>query len=158
VAAVMRAHDLGQATVLTQEILRAWGLTTLPQLVRRANAVPLPDFSQLFPLVLLAAGAGDRFAQEVLTMAGGELARLCHIVISRLWSPGQPVRVAIGGGVLTHSALVRQAFLAGLRREQDNVCLSFRPNQPALGALALARAVASAGAVDVNPLAGSRPR
>jgi hypothetical protein len=91
-------------------------------------------------------------------MAGGELARLCHVVISRLWTPGQAVRVATGGGVLTNSALVRRAFLAGLRRELDNVRLSFRPNRPALGALVLARAVASAAEVSANPLAGSRPR
>ncbi len=142
VTEVMRAHDSGQPTSLADHILGAWKITGLPDLVRQANATPPPDFSQLFLAVVSAASAGDVLAREVLARAGHELARLCELVIKRLWSPRQQVRVALGGGVFAHAPLVRLAFFAALRKTTPNACLSFRITDPAAGALKLARKAA----------------
>ena len=115
VAAVVRAHDNGRATALTRAVFRTWGAETLSDAVQVANASPGPDYAKLFPTVLAAAQVADTLARQVLEEAGRELAMLASTVIRRLWSPGQQVRVAIGGSVFRHAGPVRQAFLFHLR-------------------------------------------
>jgi N-acetylglucosamine kinase-like BadF-type ATPase len=142
VAAVVRAHDNGQATALTRAVFRTWGVDTLSDAVEVANASPGPDYAKLFPTVLAAAQVADALARQVLAEAGRELAALASTVIRRLWGPGQQVRVAIGGSVFRHSGSVRQAFVSHLRGEHPEACVSFGMVNPAEGALSLARKMA----------------
>jgi N-acetylglucosamine kinase-like BadF-type ATPase len=117
----------------------AWRASTIPDLVRAANAVPPPDFAQLLPRVLPAADAGDEVARGVLEHAGMELAALAHTAIRRLWPEDKEARVALAGGVFAHSAVVRLAFVHALRRVCPGARVSFKIVEPALGALAMAR-------------------
>ncbi len=139
VAAMVRAHDNGQSTALTCAVFREWGVENLADAVQAANASPGPDYARLFPAVLAAAQGGDMPARQVLLNAGTELAALAAMVMRRLWSPGQQVRVAIGGSVFHHACLVRQAFLSHLRGDYPEACVSFGMVDPAAGALSLAR-------------------
>jgi N-acetylglucosamine kinase-like BadF-type ATPase len=144
VATMVRAHDNGESTALTRAIFREWGVETLSDALQVANASPGPDYARLFPAVLAAEQIADPLARQVLGDSGRELAILAATVIRRLWSPGQQVRVAIGGSIFRHAGAVRQAFLFHLRREHPEVCVSFGMVNPAEGALSLARKMAIA--------------
>jgi len=146
VSKVLSARDSGLQTALTAACLDALGLTSMPELVLRANATPPLDFASLFPVVLACADQNDAVARNLLLEAGAHLARLCASVMRTLWPPEAAVRVAIGGGVFANSALVRQALLEQLRSQCPNACISFRIVDPAQGALALARRTALASA------------
>jgi N-acetylglucosamine kinase-like BadF-type ATPase len=136
---MFRAHDNGEPTALTDAIFREWGVNDLSEAVQVANASPGPDYARLFPAVLEASQVADAPARRVLKEAGQQLAGLASIVIRQLWMPGQQVRVAIGGSVLRHAAVVRQAFFSHLRREYPEACVSFGQVDAAEGALSLAR-------------------
>jgi glucosamine kinase len=139
VMAVMRAHDEGVGSTLFKVISQAWGITTLGDLVRAANATPPPNFADLFAPILAAAEAGDVSARTVLTQAGAELAGLAKIVISRIFEDEPNVRVAMSGGVFRNSALVRQVFYNSLRSEYPNAAVGSSVVEPAKGALEIAR-------------------
>jgi glucosamine kinase len=139
ITAIYRAHDEGEQTRLVPDVLNFWKISSLNDLVRAANASPAPDFSGLFPIVLEVADAGDAIARSVLTQAGVELARLVKLVIRRLFAEPGSVPVAMTGGVLRQSALVRQVFYNSLRSEFPNASLNSTVIEPVKGALELAR-------------------
>lgn len=139
VAAAMRAHDLGENSVLISSIMNTWHLGSRDDVVRAANAVPPPDFAELFPLVLAAAAGGDSRASEILTSAAMELAQLARIVAERLWRGQLAFRVAITGGVFQNSPLVRQVFGNSLRSLHPQAQIEPKIVEPAQGALWLAR-------------------
>jgi N-acetylglucosamine kinase-like BadF-type ATPase len=105
VSAVMHEFDENEAApaALYQNILRAWNLNSLDELIRKANS-PAANFSTLCPHILAAAEAGDPIAHTLVTQAGSELARLANTVIGRLGLHPDPVPVAMSGGVFRNSA------------------------------------------------------
>jgi N-acetylglucosamine kinase-like BadF-type ATPase len=139
VAEAMRAHDLGENSVLISSIMNTWHLGSRDEVVRAANAIPPPDFAELLPQVLAAAASGDSRANEILTQAGTELAQLARIVAERLWRAQQPFRVALAGGVFQNSPLVRQVFSNSLRSLHPQAEIDAKVVEPAQGALWLAR-------------------
>jgi N-acetylglucosamine kinase-like BadF-type ATPase len=139
ITAIYRAHDEGEQTRLLPDVSKFWKVSSLNDLVRAANASPPPDFSSLFPIVLVVADAGDAIARSVLTQAGTELARLVKLVIRRLFAEQDSVPVAMTGGVLRQSALVRQVFYNSLRSEYPNAGVNSTVVEPVNGALELAR-------------------
>jgi N-acetylglucosamine kinase-like BadF-type ATPase len=142
VARTLAARDRGEPTIL--DGLIAETLQIQPsELVKKANAVPAPDFASLFPAVLRAAEAGDAIAVGVLNVAGAELAKLTVVVILRLWEQDKPVRVGMVGGVFANSEIVRTEFASRLRANCRWVEVLPEVVDPLLGALSLARKSAS---------------
>ncbi|HEV2114744.1 MAG TPA: BadF/BadG/BcrA/BcrD ATPase family protein [Terriglobales bacterium] len=139
VSAAMRAHDLGENTVLISSIMNTWHLGSRDDVVRAANAIPPPDFAELLPQVLAAATGGDSRANEILTQAATELAQLARIVADRLWPGLQAFPVAFAGGVFQNSLLVRQVFSNSLRSLHPQAEIESKVVEPAQGALWLAR-------------------
>jgi glucosamine kinase len=140
VSAAMRAHDAGETTLLVSSILNTWHLGTRDDVVRFANSMPPPDFAALFPAVLAVSQEGDAVAGEILMKAGSELAQLAKIVVRCLWPSHDPaLRVALAGGVLRSSSLVRQVFSNSLRSEFARVELRPGMIDAVYGALAMAR-------------------
>jgi len=139
VSAVMRACDEGQRPVLRDSLMKAWRVDTPEQMIVAANATPPADFAGLFPMVVSAAESGDSVAHNVLAQAGAELAKLCKIVIARLFREGEEVRVAMSGGVFRNATLVRRVFYNNLRLTYPNVVPSEDVVDPVKGALELAR-------------------
>ncbi|HKW25125.1 MAG TPA: BadF/BadG/BcrA/BcrD ATPase family protein [Terriglobales bacterium] len=139
VAGAMRAHDLGENSVLISSIMNTWHLGARDDVVRVANAIPPPDFAELLPQVLAAAASGDSRANEILTQAATELAQLARIVAERLWRTKQGFRVAPAGGVFQNSPLVRQVFSNSLRSVHPEAEIDAKVVEPAQGALWLAR-------------------
>lgn len=141
IAAIMRAHDSARDTTLSDRIAREWKLRSREELLARANATPEPDFAALFPVVQQAAAARDEVALQIVKRAGEELAQLTLAVLRRLWSPGDPVRVAVAGGVFANSSHVRTSFYAALHSEWPKTAVTFKISEPVVGALWMARKV-----------------
>jgi N-acetylglucosamine kinase-like BadF-type ATPase len=139
VSAVLGAKDAGDDPPLLATILNLWKLTSLDELVRRANASPPPDFSSLFRVVLVAADAGDPLAKHVLHRAATELAALARNVIRRLFGDAYSVPVAMSGGVFRQSELVREVFSNKLIAEFPQTSIHPIVVEPVRGALELAR-------------------
>ena len=146
VSAVLRSADLGvgapgspappQDSTLLTALLKAWGVHSLADLARAANAIPPPDFAKLFPAV---AASSDDLAAEVLTRAGRELAELAAIVLRRLFAEAVFVPVAMTGGVFRHAALVREVFYNELCALDPRAQVNQQVVEPVEGALRLAR-------------------
>jgi len=143
VAAIFHARDAGTDTDLAERVLRAWQLPDLEQLVRRANAVPPPDFGALLTDVVEAANAGDAFARTVIDRAGRVLALLVKMAADRAFppevTPHKLIQVAMSGGVFAHTPNVREAFGESLRALLPQATVLPELCDPVLGALRLAR-------------------
>jgi glucosamine kinase len=147
VSTAVRAHDEadGKTPPLLDRIMKTWGVSTHDQLVLAAHADPPPNFSELGPIVLSAAAAGDTFATAVLTQAGNELAILADIVIRHLFQNenATTIPVAMSGGVFRNSELVRQGFYNNLRLRDPRVSVNTTVVEPVRGALEMARRMAA---------------
>ena len=139
VSAVLSAKDAGEDPPLLGEILKLWKISTIDELVRRANASPTPDFASLFPTVLKAAEARQEPAVKVLHMAGTALAALVTNVIGRLFADVKDVPVAMSGGVFRQSELVRKVFYNDVVAAHPHTRTKAEVVDPVEGALALAR-------------------
>lgn len=133
------AAELNESS-LVKGFYRSWGVGSLLDLARAANAVPPPDFAALFPTV---ASSTDETARQVLRNAGRELAEVAAVVIGRLFGQGEAtVPVAMTGGVFRHAEIVRQVFYNELRKLEPRAQVSPKVVDPVEGALRIARRVA----------------
>jgi glucosamine kinase len=177
VTAVLRAKDSGEispeskgdvASALLAALMKAWSVASLDDFLRAANSTPPPNFAALFPELLTAVQVNDVLAQQILTQAGHELARLAGIVVRRLHAgitPGSesseghlsesrvadtPVRLAMAGGVFRHAPRVREVFYNEVRKLHPCVQVNPQIAEPVDGALRMARRAAS-------PIRGTQP-
>src|SRR5262249_45426377 len=136
VMAALRAYDTGGDNSLLPIIARSWKVAP-EEVVRAANAAE-PRFSELAGAIAEAAQAGDSVARDITDRAGKALASLGAAVIHRLWPKGGVVPVALAGGVLQGSTLVRQSFKEAMRVQNPQAAVSFAYVRPVLGALEIA--------------------
>jgi glucosamine kinase len=141
ISAIVNAHDRGRETALTAMVLQAWKITTLDELVQRANATPPPDFPRLFPIVLRAADEADSSARDLLTDSGARLASLVTTVVRRLEpnAAAATLPVAMTGSVFRQSAFVREVFYNELQKSFPGIEVREDLADPVEGALARAR-------------------
>jgi N-acetylglucosamine kinase-like BadF-type ATPase len=136
VAEALRSFDFGKSNGLLSTIADCWKVAP-EEVIRLANASE-PRFPELAGPVVEAAERGDAQARAIAERAGKALAGLASAVIHRLWPNGGIVPVALAGGVLQGSALVRQAFRDEMRIQQPQAAVSFAYVRPVLGALEIA--------------------
>jgi glucosamine kinase len=136
VVSALHAYDLGSNDGMLSLVARAWKVAP-EEVVRVANAAE-PQFAELSALVAAAAERGDVAAVDIIHRAGQALAVLGNAVIRRLWPQGGVVPVALAGGVLQGSTLVRSAFKDAMRSVYPQAALSFAVVRPVLGALEIA--------------------
>ena len=136
VAEALRGFDFGKNNGLLAMIAECWKVA--PEEVIRLANVSEPHFSELVGPVVSAAENGDAQARDIAERAGKALAGLASAVIHRLWPQGGIVPVALSGGVLQGSALVRQTFKEEMRIQQPQAAVSFAYVRPVLGALEIA--------------------
>ena len=136
VTAALHAFDFGNTNGLLATIAECWKVAP-EEVIRMANASE-PRFSELAGPVVEAAEQGDAPARAITERAGRALACLASAVIKRLWPSGGVVPVALAGGVLQGSPLVRQAFKEAMKAEQPQAAISFAFVRPVLGALEIA--------------------
>jgi N-acetylglucosamine kinase-like BadF-type ATPase len=147
ISAILQVHDEGEETALTAMALRAWNLTTIDELVQKANSLPPPDFPRLFPAVLRAAEQSDATALKLLDDAAIHLTNLSTMVIRRLAAQPPYAPVAMTGSVFRKSADIRRVFYNALQKNFPGIEVRSNLVDPVEGALALARkaGVTSAG-------------
>jgi len=136
VTEALRLFDTGKSDGLLATIADAWKVSP-EEVIRLANASE-PRFPELAGPVVNAAERGDVHARDITERAGKALAGLAVAVIRRLWPSGGIVPVALAGGVLQGSALVRQAFKEAMRVLEPQAAVSFAYVRPVLGALEIA--------------------
>jgi N-acetylglucosamine kinase-like BadF-type ATPase len=136
VTAALHAFDFGESNGLLATIADCWKVAP-EEVIRLANSSE-PRFPELAGPVVSAAEQGDASARAITDRAGRALAGLASAVINRLWPDGGIVPVALAGGVLQGSPLVRQAFREAMKTEQPQAAVSFAFVRPVLGALEIA--------------------
>lgn len=136
VTEALRSFDLGKNNGLLSTIAECWKVA--PEEVIRMGNASEPRFPELAGAVVNAAEHGDAQARAIAERAGKALAGLASAVIQRLWPQGGIVPVALSGGVLQGSGLVRQSFKEMMRIQQPQAAVSFAYVRPVLGALEIA--------------------
>lgn len=136
VIAALQEYDRGIVDGLMSVIAQCWNIPP-ENVVRVANASE-PRFAELAGMITTAAEKGNPLAQEVVQRAGESLAQLAHAVIGRLWPEGGVVPVALAGGVLQSSSIVRHSFREAMKRLRPEAAVSFAYVRPVLGALEIA--------------------
>lgn len=129
---------------LLSQLKAVWNVNTLAEFVNKSNSTS--DFAVLLPAILAATDGGDGLAQNVLTQAGRELARLAALVADKLFpeSNGVEIPLAMVGGVFCYSAQVRHIFKQELARSHARVKINPDVIEPVSGALQMARTGATA--------------
>ncbi|HEY3366852.1 MAG TPA: BadF/BadG/BcrA/BcrD ATPase family protein [Symbiobacteriaceae bacterium] len=144
-AALAALDGTGLPTRLGERIMDAWQLERLNQVVNRVYQ-DLPrarvDIAGLVPLVMAAAAEGDAVATAILVKAGRDLGHTATVVLERLALPsGLPRLVAVTGGVVTGSAVVRGAMSAAVFEWLPEARVTDCLRSPAEGAVAMAAAL-----------------
>jgi glucosamine kinase len=113
----LNAYDREEPTQVLDAVGRAWGTTTIEELVNLGDSTPGPDFAALAPLISELAEAGDAVALGVLKQAAVDLVNFVLLVRAKLRRKHrltEEIPVAWIGSVVGKARLVREAFLAGL--------------------------------------------
>jgi glucosamine kinase len=152
VAAAFRSLDNGRATVLIGHIMDEWQLPSREHLIAAANGKPTPNFAELAPAVFKAALEGDAIAQELLSEAGAELAKLAKVVIRRLWQRRSDVHVTAVGGVFANSSLVYKVFENSILSELPGTVVRMLMEDPVEGAIFRAEQLLATAKADEEPL------
>lgn len=137
VTVALREQDRGGRNGLLSTIAAAWKVKP-EEVVLLANLCAKDRFAELAQPVMAAAEKGDASAKTIAGRAGQELAALASAVIGKLWPEGGAIRVALSGGVVQGSPLVRQAFRDEMRNRHPDAGVSFAVVRPVLGALEIA--------------------
>jgi glucosamine kinase len=117
ILAVLRDLDrTGDDSSLGKQTLRQLGCSGWPEVRQRASTAASEIFPRVFPVVAVAADAGDKTARTLLTEAARDLAALVKIVVVRLELTKVDFLLAKTGGTLGRSAFF-DAQLDELLRE-----------------------------------------
>ena len=146
-AAVLE-HDEHGRSALLDAILAHWGLASFQALVEFANRSPAPDVSQLSPIVVGFAEAGDQAALGVLEREAVEMAHLAAVVArqvrggsdGRSGRIGGQARLAFAGSIMEHVPLMRDRIVSLVRQELPGTDEVPGVAEPVRGALWRARA------------------
>lgn len=137
--AVSRARDgRSPATPLQQRILAATRSSDFDELVRWATTASPAEVAALAPFVLEVAAAGDVVARGITDYAARELSQLVICLLPLFATDGEPMPVALTGGLLDLDTALRRMVLEKLT-DQEGVTPVDRPIDSVLGALAMAR-------------------
>lgn len=141
-AAVLEYDEHGRSALL-DAILAQWQLAGFQQLVDFANRFPSPDVSQLSPIVVSFANAGDPVALGVLEREAVEMAHLAIVVARQVRSSSDgrsQAHLAFAGSIMEHVPLMRERIAALVRQELPGTEQLPGVAEPVRGALWRARA------------------
>lgn len=119
---VLRAKDAGLRVPILDRTLELWKVPDANEMINVAQAGA--DFSQLAPLVVACAEAGDPTAIEVLERGGRLLAEDAAEAFRqvRQLEPDQPMPgIAFIGGILGRVTMVRESMVRALRESLPTV-------------------------------------
>lgn len=158
-AAVVRAADRrGPATALTALVLRHAGAERIDQLVRHVHTRPdrRPFITAMAGLVARADADGDAVAGEILRAATDELALAARSVIEQLGMRGDRFHVVLSGGLFKMAPVMASLVAARVTDLAPKATTGLLTDEPALGAVRLARRAAD-GRLRLPVYAGAPP-
>jgi N-acetylglucosamine kinase-like BadF-type ATPase len=139
-AAAQAADGRGNAHALLAATLDMWELEQpfdlIPFVYNQSD--PRARLSELPLLVGQLAAEGDETAHTILTTAGEELAAAV-IAVARQLTMAAPLPLALSGSMILNTALLREALCAALDARGFHAEPITPVEEPALGALRLAR-------------------
>jgi len=148
-AIIAALHDFDGRGPFTQLAARLRKALRIPDMTRVVLLPLTPQkIAGLFPLVLDSARRRDFVAQRLCEEAGRDLADLAIALLKRLGWLRRAVPVVCAGGVFRASPRVRRSFAFHLHRRAPNARILLHRQPPVLGALALARKLATSQAED----------
>jgi N-acetylmuramic acid 6-phosphate etherase len=139
-AACRAVDQCGPQTVMVDNFVEKMGLPGPPDLIPAVyrGAWDRAALASLAPLVLQAAAEGDEVAVRVVSKQAEELARTAAAAVTNNGMPTS-LPLALTGGVVLRSELYRSKFLAALRGFGVNPNPVTPVEDPALGAIVMAR-------------------
>jgi N-acetylglucosamine kinase-like BadF-type ATPase len=141
-AATQQADGRGPPTILLPRLLSRFELTEPRELVTilyDGHPARRTALAELAPLVTAAAAEGDDVAKQIASDAAADLARLVTATCIQLKLSSSSYPLAITGGVLCNSPLMRKCLKASLEEQghlPEEITLV---EQPVQGAVELAR-------------------
>jgi glucosamine kinase len=138
----LRAHDFQQPTMILEKVMRFWSAKTLGDVTSIGNETPLPDFSQLAPLIVECAESGDAVALDILRLGGQLLGENAVHAVRRLRAlePDAPLPgIAYVGGIIKGVAFVRESMIETIHRALPTITVLPEAVDPVMGALWRAR-------------------
>jgi N-acetylglucosamine kinase len=146
-AIVAALHDFDGRGPFTQLAARLRKTLRIPDMTRVVLLPLTPQkIAGLFPLVLESARRRDFVAQKLCDEAGRDLADLAVALLRRWGWLHRTVPVVCAGGVFRASPRIRRSFAYHLHRRAPNARIHLHRQPPVLGALALARELATSQA------------
>jgi len=152
VKAALRAADgRAEETELTRYIIEYFEVNQPMDVVNslydyKMTPARLAGFA---PFVIRAAEVGDIVADRILHEAAHELVSLAAAVTEALFNRDEDLDVVTAGGVLTGSAVIRQAFATEMSLQYPSARTCQPKHEPAFGACLLA--LRSLGLTDFKP-------
>jgi len=140
--AALRAYDFQQPTMILESVMTFWSAATLGDIANIANEKPGPDFSQLSPVIVECAEAGDGVALDILQWGGRLLGECATHAVRRLRAlePDAPLPgIAFVGSVIENVAYIRESMIETIRRSLPTVEILPEAVDPIQGALWRAR-------------------
>jgi len=144
--AVARSSDgCLPATRLTEAILKFMGLKAPLEMIEAVYRGPWDraHIASIAPLVLAVAESGDAVAQDIVENEARELAKTAVAAARKLALPLDALPLAVTGGAILNSASYRQRFVAALRANGLNPEPVTLVDDPAIGALRVAKRLVS---------------
>jgi N-acetylglucosamine kinase-like BadF-type ATPase len=141
-AATKHADGRGPATTLLPRLMSKFELTDPRELVTIFYDQQPPRraaLAELAPLVTSAAKDGDDVARQIASEAAADLAGLVIATCRQLNLSSRSYPLAIAGGVLCHSPLMRECLKASLAEQEHFAAEITLVEQPVQGAVELAR-------------------
>jgi N-acetylglucosamine kinase-like BadF-type ATPase len=128
------------ATLLTPRIMSALGVSAPHELVDAVyGRLERAQIAALAQCVTETAAAGDVLANRIMQQAADQLAEMVAAVASRIGLGESPFPLALAGGALTSSVLLRNRLEAAIRQRGMSLGPVSVVSEPALGAARLAR-------------------
>lgn len=144
-AAVVRAADRrGPVTALSALVLRHAGVDRIDGLVAQIfdRTDRRPAIAAMAGLVAKADADGDAVAAEILRAAAGELALAASSVVEQLAMRGERFRVVLSGGLFKMAPVLATMLAGRIADVAPRAVTGVLIDEPALGAVRLARRAA----------------
>lgn len=138
--AAARAYDgRGPLTALNETLTRALNLNDFRETVERVyvKGMEAREIAALSRVASEVAETGDDAARAIFLEAGEELAESVQSAINRLELETSPTLVSYQGAVLSSCALVRENFIACLKKQNPQVSVLPPQFEPVIGAYLL---------------------
>lgn len=125
------------------EVLQRLEIETQPDLLAKVygSRQPIGLIASLAPLVIEAAGAGERLAHRIVQAAALELGDLAKAVVKAAGLQTADVPIVLAGGLLRENSLLSFLLENRLQSDLPQMPLIKRPREAYHGALALAEAL-----------------